>query len=103
MIEGLSMRLKKARKRKQMSQQQVADYLGISRENISQYETQGVTPVTETLMKLAALYDVSADYLLGIEKEKAVFVNGLNDTQKEALQRVADEFREDNLKNMNNR
>ena len=96
MIEGLSMRLKNARKEKRMSQQEVADYLGISRENISQYEAQGVTPTVETLMKLAALYNVSADHLLGIEKEKAVFVHGLHDSQKEALQRVADEFRASN-------
>lgn len=61
----LGKRLKDLRGKR--TQQDIADSLGVSRASYSHYENDHVQPDNETLTKLAALYKVSIDYLLGRE------------------------------------
>lgn len=53
------------RKKRNMTQQEVADYLHIARGSYAKYETGANTPTTENIVKLAELYHLSTDYLLG--------------------------------------
>lgn len=48
-----------------MSQAQVANALEMKRPGYNAYELGTVTPPAEKLTKLAALFEVSVDYLLG--------------------------------------
>ena len=48
-----------------LNQQQVAEYLGMSQTGYSKYEVGTNDIPTQILIKLAQLYDVSIDYLLG--------------------------------------
>ncbi|EOL00986.1 helix-turn-helix domain-containing protein [Enterococcus faecium] len=65
-MSSFALRLKELRTQKKMSQEQLAQYLGMKRENISNYERGIVTNVnSETLDKLANYFNVSVDYLLG--------------------------------------
>ena len=59
-------RLRELRARSGLSQQEVADYLGISRTAYNKYES-GVIQPTRKLLKLMDLFHTSADYLLGRE------------------------------------
>jgi repressor LexA len=61
----LGERLRKARERKGWSQLYVAQKIGISNANISNYERDYREPDVETLLNLSELYEVSLDYLLG--------------------------------------
>ncbi len=61
----LSVRLKTLRKELKKTQQDIADYLGITRSAYTAYEIDRRSPDHETLSKLANLYNVSIDYLLG--------------------------------------
>ncbi len=54
-------KLKELRKSENLTQQQLADILGISRVNYTRYETDKVRPDYETIIKLADFYDVSLD------------------------------------------
>lgn len=63
----LGERLKAAREKKGWSQLYVAQKLGIANTVLSNYERDYRDPDTETLKRLAELYEVSTDYLLGIE------------------------------------
>lgn len=47
------------------TQKQIGDYLGISQNTYSQYEIGVLKYPVDVLMKLADLYGVSVDYLLG--------------------------------------
>lgn len=96
MVQNLGERLKIARIRKGLSQEQVANIVGKKVGTISSYETGNVTPSVEILMKLAAAYSVSTDYLLGIEKEKALFVDGLGNEHIDLLEKIATEFKKIN-------
>lgn len=58
-------RLKDLREDRDLKQQQVADYLGITRSAYSNYEN-GIREIPlAVLMKAADFYQVSVDYLLG--------------------------------------
>lgn len=61
--------LKEERKKRGLTQQQVADYLKMARGAYTLYETGTNTPTTENILKLADLYKVSTDYLLGRYKQ----------------------------------
>ena len=48
-----------------LTQRQVADYLQIAQPSYIRYENGSAEPTLENLVKLAELFDVSTDYLLG--------------------------------------
>lgn len=61
-------RIKELRKKNGGTQEQVADKIGVTKSVVSFYERNNRTPSPEMLVKFAQLYEVSADYLLGIAK-----------------------------------
>lgn len=58
-------KLKKLREANNLSQQQLAEKLGMSPSGIGMWEQNRRQPDNETLKKIAQLFDVSTDYLLG--------------------------------------
>ena len=58
-------RLKDLREDHDYTQQQLADMLFINRRTYSSYETGAAGLPVEILSKLADIYDVSTDYILG--------------------------------------
>ena len=67
--------LKKIRKQKDMTQEQLAEYLNISPQSVSKWETNLTLPDITMIPILANIFDVSADVLLGIDidvKEKRI-------------------------------
>ena len=62
-------RLKIARKKAKLSQEEVAEMINTSRSNISKYETEALEPNIETLKQLCKIYKVSADYIVGLTEE----------------------------------
>lgn len=65
-------KLQKLRKEKGMSQEALADELGVSRQAVSKWENGQVYPETEKLIQLGRLFHVSIDYLLNEENEQGV-------------------------------
>lgn len=61
----LSQRLVFLRKKKKKTQQEVADFLGISRPAYTAYERGNREPDYEILKNIASYFEVSTDYLLG--------------------------------------
>jgi len=62
-----SERLRELRTEKDLSAVQVATHLGITRRAYSYYEQSLRQPDFEMLVKLAKFFNVTADYLLGLE------------------------------------
>lgn len=69
-MSSLGERLKRARERKGLSQTEVYRRTNINNKTLSRYEKNGSEPDSETLKILAELYDVSADFLLGLDEDK---------------------------------
>ncbi|MBQ7338976.1 MAG: helix-turn-helix transcriptional regulator [Clostridia bacterium] len=59
--------IKALRRAKNMTQEELAEYLGISPKAISQWECDRTAPDISQLAPLASIFEVSADHLLGID------------------------------------
>lgn len=71
MLNTLGTRLRSARERKHMSQIDVFKRAGINNKTLSRYENNGTEPDADALRKLAELYEVSVDWLLGRDKKES--------------------------------
>ena len=82
MIAKFSTRLRELRLNKGLRQEQVAKLIGVNKSAISTYENDTRQPSFEILVRLANLYRVSTDYLLGQTNSRSVDLTGL--TEQEA-------------------
>lgn len=62
--------LKTIRKRFNMTQDEVAVFLGVSRSGYTYYETGKSEPSIDTLKKLATIYDITVDEILSMPSKK---------------------------------
>lgn len=81
------------RKSKGLTQTQLAQRLWLNKSIISAYENETRTPSLEVLIKLSNEFNVSMEYLLGIEKENTIDVSGLNEEQITAIASLIELFR----------
>lgn len=88
----LGQRLRDLRKSKQMTQKQVAERLHISASAVSGYEGNIKTPSVDMLVELARLYNVSTDYLLGVDNRAVVSVEGLTARQVSLIEGTIEGF-----------
>lgn len=87
-------KVKKLRHEKDLTQQQLAELLGVAVSAISSYESGNRYPSYEVLISLARIFHVSTDYLLGLEKLKTVDVSGLDDNEVKVILQMIDILRE---------
>ena len=76
-------RIKQLRMQRGISQVQLAQHLGISKSVVSSYENAVHFPPYDILLKMAWLFGVSTDYILGAAGNRALNVDGLTDVQIE--------------------
>ena len=67
----LGIRIKKARKQEGLTQEQLAEVIGVSRSAISKWESGDMEPTINNLAGLARVLNVSTDYLLGLDENAA--------------------------------
>ncbi len=63
-------RIRHLREDHDLKQRQLAEYLNISQNTYSQYESGVISLSAETAVQLAQYYGTSVDYLLGLTDEK---------------------------------
>ena len=68
-LELFAFRVKKLRKNRKLSQQELAEVLGLTQTTISGIESGLRTTTIEKLILLAKYFEVSTDYLLGLKDE----------------------------------
>ena len=81
------------RKAKKLTQKQVADRIGLAISAVSSYESGTRYPSYDVLAKLARIFHVSTDYLLGMTDTRNVDVTGLNDNEIELVSQLVDMLR----------
>ena len=92
MVYDFGYRLRELRLSKQTTQAQVAKRLNLSKTTISGYENNIKTPSIDVLVRLANLYGVTSDYILGIEKKKVLVIDGLTENEERILKALINEF-----------
>ena len=85
-------RLRQLREQHNLSQEEMGRRVGRSKPVISNYENNLKVPSLDVLTSIAALYNVSLDYLVGIDKKDMVSVEGLSNSQKEIIHILLWEF-----------
>ena len=70
---------------KNLTQKQVAERIGLAISAVSSYEA---------LIKLACMFHVSTDYLLGITNKRSIDVTDLEDSEIELIAQLVDKLRQ---------
>lgn len=77
--------LKTQRLKENMTQAQLAQKLGVTKSVISAYETGLRLPSYDILIHIARIFNVSTDFLLGVENKQDIDLSGLSQEEIEAL------------------
>lgn len=78
------------------SQVDVAEKLCVSKQTVSNWENNNILPSIDMLLRIAGLFSVSTDYLLGLNQRRYLEITELTDEQLVLLQQIACEFRRGN-------
>ena len=82
---GIGDQIKKLRIQGGYTQQDLADKLNVTRSIISAYEKDKRAPSYGKLIELAVLFDVSTDYLLGVNAGQSLDLSGLTKDERLAV------------------
>ena len=77
----IGVKIKELRKKKDMTQEKLAEYLNVSFQAISKWETGAASPDLSMIVPLARLFDVTTDELFGI-------LNSTKDERQEELKKM---------------
>lgn len=61
---SLGNKLAEARKKQNLTQEQLAERLGVTRQAVSRWESDAAYPETDKIVRMAQILEVSCDYLL---------------------------------------
>ena len=87
---AVSNRLYELRKKEGLSQEQLAEKLGVSRQAISKWESEQSFPEYEKLVSISNFFNVSLDYLMkDEEKTNPENETQIRDTKKHSEKRIA--------------
>lgn len=92
-VPQIGQRLKQLRSERDLTQAQLGNLLGLSKSVISSYENNVHYPPYDILLRLANIFGVSTDYLLGAEPEQTINVEGLTTTQIKAVSSFVNELK----------
>lgn len=82
MLHSLNENIKKMRISRGMNQVEFARLIGVTKQCVSNWENDNVVPSIEMLVKIADVFNVKTDALLGREKEALIDVSGLSEEQR---------------------
>lgn len=72
-------RIKALREQKGFTQTDLSKQLGITRSSVNAWEMGISVPSTQYVVELASIFNVSTDYLLGVDTTSTVSVSGLTE------------------------
>ena len=87
-VFDFGLRLKALRRKMNLSQQALAQRLGVSKGSVYRYESNTQTPSLEMAVRMAVLFRVSLDYLTGLDDRATIQLDGLSARQEEAVRQV---------------
>ena len=73
----LNQQIRLLRQSMKMSQVELAKQLNVTKQSVSNWENDNIQPSIEMLEKIAKVFSVSVDYLLGNEMHECIDVSGL--------------------------
>ncbi len=96
MVYGLYEKMRCLREHYGLTQTQLAERLGVTKSAVNAWETGTNSPSLTYIIKLAQIYGVSTDYLLGVNERLTVDITNLDELQKQAVTLMIRLFNRDN-------
>ena len=93
-VYGYGVRLKESRKKRKLTQKEVAARLDCSVNTIRHYEDNSQSPPIENLVRLAIMYNVSVDYILGLSDRTYLYIDDLSVKQQKFLLNMLEQVRD---------
>lgn len=75
------------------SQVDLAKRLGVAKQTVSNWENDNIQPSIEMLVRVAKIFNVSTDYLLGLNQELRLDVQGLPSEVVAHISALIDDYR----------
>ena len=83
-------KLKSLRTSQKLTQQQLADRIGVAKSVVSYYESGDRYPSYDVLVKIAKIFHTTTDYLLDVSKDSVIDVTGLSGEDIAVIRTVVD-------------
>ena len=94
-VYDFGLRLRELRKKRNLSQKEVASRLELHPNTIRNYENNTLTPSVENLIDLAVLYNASVDYILGLSKRTNIYLDDCTPEQQKLILDIVDVIKRD--------
>lgn len=88
----LNENIKQLRLARNLSQVDLANFLGVTKQSISNWENNNIQPSIDMLIRLAQFFSVSTDYILGLDHRKYIEISGLTDYQLAHITAIIDDI-----------
>ena len=75
------------------SQVELAKRLSLSKQTVSNWENENILPSIEMLVRVAKLFNVSTDYLLGLDNVPRLSIEGLPTEMVAHLSMLIDDYK----------
>ena len=89
-------KIKTLREQAGITQAELARHLGITRSSVNAWEMGISVPSTQYVVELAAIFSVSTDYLLGVNRTSSVSTAGLTEADIQLVCHLIRHLREKN-------
>ncbi|MBQ7766598.1 MAG: helix-turn-helix transcriptional regulator [Lachnospiraceae bacterium] len=81
-------RIKALREQQNITQSALAKQLGITRSSVNAWELGISVPSTQYIVELAHIFNISTDYLLGVDSTSSINVSGLSEKDIELINSI---------------
>ncbi len=85
--------IKQLRKSRNLNQVQLADYLGVSKQTVSNWENNNILPSIDMLVKVATFFSVQTDYLLELDSRTILDISDLSLEEIAHIQQIINDIR----------
>lgn len=92
MLHSLNENIKRMRIARGMNQVEFAKLIGVTKQCVSNWENDNVLPSIEMLVKIADVFNVRTDLLLGRDSDECIDVSGLTETQRGHIALIVKDF-----------
>lgn len=85
MILKIPERIKDIRDKNGLTQEELARKMSITRSSVNAWEMGISMPSPENLVRLSEIFNVSTDYILGVDNRETVSIDNLSDEKKKIV------------------
>ena len=89
----LGERIKSLRKASKLSQVELGDKLEVTKQTVSNWENENILPSVDMLIRICNFFNVSTDYILGLDDKVYIEITGLSLEAIKHIQQIINDIR----------